>query len=144
MAASEEKEYTVTITETKTWTVRIYASSSEEAKDLVEARHETCEHYDEVDHDIEFEAESEDEEEPIKYEITWLNGDSPEIYDSLDDAKAEIDNYRESHEMDYGLIRTVDGEDRGDWGEFSEDWEDEYMANVKTKHTIFKTFFDFP
>ena len=63
MASSNEKEYTVTVTETKTWTVEVHASSSEEAKDLVEARHQTCEDYDEVYYDIEFEAESEDEEE---------------------------------------------------------------------------------
>ena len=63
MAASQDKEYTVTVTETKTWTVEVHASSSKEAKNLVEDRHETCEDYDEVYYDIEFEAESEDEEE---------------------------------------------------------------------------------
>ena len=69
MAASAEKTYTVTVTETKTWEVQVHASSSEEARDLVEARHQTCEDYDVnllVDVELEFEAESEEEEEAEK------------------------------------------------------------------------------
>jgi len=71
MAASEDKEYTVTVTETKEYTVQIHASSSEEATELVEARHETCEHYNMGDHNVEFETvyeqyESDDEELPME------------------------------------------------------------------------------
>ena len=60
----------------------------------------------------------------IKYELTWLNGEDAEIYETLNEAKAQVDKYRESHELDYGLIRTIaeDGE-LGDWGDFTEDWE---------------------
>jgi len=72
MAASAEKTYTVTVNETKTWEVQVHASSSEEARDLVEARHQTCEDYDVnmlVDVELEFEAESEEEEEePASFE----------------------------------------------------------------------------
>ena len=69
MAASQDKEYTVTVTETKKYTVQTNASSSEEATELVEARHETCEHYNMKNQNVEFETvyeqyESDDEELP--------------------------------------------------------------------------------
>jgi len=67
----------------------------------------------------------EKKEESIKYQLTWLNGDDAEIYDTLDEAKEQVDKYRESHELDYGLIRTYDSDDGvvGEWGEYSEEWE---------------------
>ena len=74
MASSEDKQYTVTVTETTKWTLQIYASSSEEATQLVAARHESFEHYDEVYYDREFEAESDDEEEPPTCEEFEFNG----------------------------------------------------------------------
>ena len=99
MAASEEKTYTVTVTETKTWTVEVHACSSEEAKDLVEARHQTCEDYDEVYYDIEFEAESEDEEEVN--ETPRKKGDVTEM---IEEAVKELE---ENVNIDKSLIEVA-------------------------------------
>ena len=63
MAASAEKIYNVTVTETKMTTIEIMASSSEEAKELVESRYSHGS-YDGIWTDtLDIEVESEDEEE---------------------------------------------------------------------------------
>jgi len=64
-----------------------------------------------------------------KYEVTFCNGDEAEIYDTLEEAKEVVDKWRVQCEMDYGLIRTVSGseDEKGDWGEFEEEWEKEYF-----------------
>ena len=62
-------------------------------------------------------------EQQTKYEVTFCNGDEAEIYDTLEEAKKVVDKWREQLEMDYGLIRTVIGEKRGDWDKFKEKWE---------------------
>ena len=92
MAASAEKTYTVTVTETKTWEVQVHASSSEEAKDLVEGRHETCEDYDVnllVDNELEFEVESEHEEEDMSLCVN-LSGTKEEAWKVLEEYERQL------------------------------------------------------
>jgi len=54
MASSNEKEYTVTVTETKTWRVKINASSSEKAEEIVCERHGPIENKTEAEYEAVF------------------------------------------------------------------------------------------
>ena len=54
MASSNEKEYTVTVTETKTWRVKINASSSEKAEEIVCERHGPIENETEAEYEAVF------------------------------------------------------------------------------------------
>ena len=54
MAASEDKQYTVTVTETKTWRVKINASSSKQAEEIVCERHGPIENKTEAEYEAVF------------------------------------------------------------------------------------------
>ena len=62
--------------------------------------------------------------------------DTISYFKTLEEAKAEVDDMRDSHEFDYGYIMRIEGiyvdqytvkdeVEVGYWGEYYEDWEDE-------------------
>ena len=78
----------------------------------------------------------EDEEEDELFKVAKGEYDTISYFKTLEEAKAEVDDMRDSHEFDYGYIMRIEGiyvdqytvkeeVEVGYWGEYYEDWEDE-------------------
>ena len=78
----------------------------------------------------------EDEEEDELFKVAKGEYDTISYFKTLEEAKAEVDDMRDSHQFDYGYIMRMEGiyvdqytvkdeVEVGYWGEYYEDWEDE-------------------
>jgi len=76
------------------------------------------------------------DEQIIAFKVAKGEYDTISYFKTLEEAKAEVDKMRATHDFDYGYIMRVGGiyEDKytvkdevevGYWGQYAEDWEDE-------------------
>ena len=75
-------------------------------------------------------------EEDELFKVAKGEYDTISYFKTLEEAKAEVDDMRDSHQFDYGYIMRIEGiyvdqytvkdeVEVGYWGEYYEDWEDE-------------------